>query len=143
MSDKTREIVHKFINYLEEKRFEDWYRLLNSDGRFIVIGENKTSGIYNGVEDVFKRLVPQYSIFKVPPKITFSEILVDGDKAFLRASGHGEGVFGHYEQPYYGFYLRVEGDGLAEVIEFMDPTQVEIACFGKKLVPAEPPLESA
>jgi len=30
----------------------------------------------------------------------------------------------------------MEGDGLAEIIEYLDTVQLEVALYGKKLVPA-------
>ena len=63
---------------------------------------------------------------------TFSDIIIDGDRAFLRASGVGKATHGVYKQPYYGYYLRAEGDGLAEIIEYFDPFQIESCFFGKQ-----------
>lgn len=135
-TEKTRELVDKFVEYVGSARFEDAYRLLNSAGQFVLTGQTPASGVYKGLDDIFARLAPALSVYTERPTITFSDILVDGDKAFLRASGIGAGRYGVYKQPYYGYYLRREGGGLAEIIEFFDPFQVESALFGNKLVPA-------
>jgi len=111
--------------------------MLNPDSSYTLIGQTKISGTYHGPDDVFKRLAPLLSHFKVRPQMKFSEVLVDGDRAFLRASSTGGvGTYGPYEQPYYGFYLRVEGEGFAELVEYLDPTQLDVFLFGKKLVDA-------
>ena len=110
------------------------YRMLNADARYTLIGKTKASGIYIGPDDVFARLAPLLSNFTERPQMKFSHILVDGDQAFLRASGKGDGLYGPYEQPFYGFYFRVKGEGFAEMIEYLDPVQLEISLFGKKLV---------
>ena len=136
MSETTRALVQKFVDHVEAARFEEAYRLLNPDGRFILTGQTPVSGTYIGRDDIFNRLAPKLSGFTVRPTIKFSDVVVDGDKAFLRAVGKGEGTYSPYEQPFYGYYLRMEGDGLAEIIEYLDTVQLEVALYGKKLVPA-------
>ncbi|KAK5059832.1 hypothetical protein LTR84_009715 [Exophiala bonariae] len=133
-TQKTRILADKFVEYVSTTRYEDAYRLLNEDGQFVLTGQTPVSGVYKGLEDIFARLAPALSGYTERPTIVFSDIIVDGDKAFLRASGIGKATHGVYKQPYYGYYLRAEGDGLAEIIEYFDPFQIESAFFGKKLV---------
>jgi hypothetical protein len=131
-----RDLVDRFIEYVSSARFEDAYRLLNPDGQFVLTGQTPASGVYKGLDDIFARLAPALSGYTERPKIEFSDVLIEGNKAFLRASGVGRATYGPYIQPYYGYYLRADGDGLAEIIEFFDPFQIEAAFFGKKLVDA-------
>ena len=133
-TEKTRGLAKQFVDYAESADFENAYRLLNHDGRFIMTGQTEVSGVYNGLDDIFARLAPKLTGFTVRPEIKVSEILVDGDKAFIRAMGVGAGAYGPYEQPYYGYFLRAEGEGLSEIIEYLDPVQLELSVFGKKLV---------
>lgn len=135
-TEHTRALANKFVDHVSAARFEEAYRLLNPDGKFILTGETKGSGVYVGLDDIFNRLAPVLSGFTERPKIVFSDVVVDGDKAFLRAVGEGAGTYGPYKQPYYGYFLRAEGEGLGEIIEFLDTVQLEIALFGNKLVPA-------
>lgn len=135
-TEKTRVLANKFVDCVSTTRFEDAYRLLNPDGHFVLTGQTPASGVYKGLDDIFARLAPALSGYTERPTITFSDIIVDGDKAFLRASGIGRATYGVYKQPYYGYYLRAEGDGLAEIIEYFDPFQIESCFFGKKLVDA-------
>lgn len=137
MSERTRSLVDRFIEHNQAGRFEDCYRMLNPDSRYVLIGATPASGIYHGPADVFSRLAPLLSNFTERPAMRFSHILIDGDQAFLRASGEGHGRHGPYAQPYYGFYFRVEGDGFAELVEYLDPVQLELALFGKRLVGGE------
>ena len=133
-TEKTRELAKQFVGFVETMDFEKAYRLLNSDGRFILTGQTQASGVYNGLDDIFARLAPQLSGFTERPVIKVSNLVVDGDKAFIQAVGEGAGAYGPYKQPYYGYFLRAEGEGLAEIIEYLDPVQLEVAVFGKKLV---------
>jgi hypothetical protein len=131
---KTRPLVERFIELDVAGRFEDCYRMLNPDARYTIIGESPISGTYHGPDDVFDRLAPLLANFTARPQMKFSEVMIDGYRAFLRASSTGgAGKYGPYAQPHYGFYLRVEGDGFAELVEFLDPLQLEISLFGRKL----------
>lgn len=131
--EKTRELVQFFIDNVRAQTYENVYGRLNPDGRFIMIGKTPASGVFFNREDVFNRLAPLLANYKQRPTIEFSNVLVDGDQAFLRAAGKGEGLYGVYEQPYYGYYFRVEGDGYAEIIEYLDTVQLEVALFGTKM----------
>lgn len=134
-TEQTRVLVDKFVEYVSTARFEDAYRLLNQDGVFVLTGQTPASGIYKGLDDIFGRLQPVLSHYLERPTIQFTAVLVDGDKAFCRASGVGQATHGVYKQPYYGYYLRAEGEGLGEIIEFFDPFQIEKCFYGQKLVP--------
>lgn len=134
---KTRALVERFIELDVAGRFEDCYRMLNPDAVYTLIGESPVSGTYYGPDDTMERLAPLLVHFTARPQMEFSEIMIDGNRAFLRASSTGgAGKYGPYAQPHYGFYLRVEGDGFAELVEFLDPVQLEVSLFGKKLVEA-------
>src|ERR1700722_6224197 len=101
-----------------------------------MIGTTPISGEYHGVAEVVAKLGPLLSrLTAPPPKITFSEIIVDGDRVVMLASAIGEGLRGTtYRQPYYAFVARVRGDGFSELVEFSDTAMVEYAFFGKTLV---------
>ncbi|GGJ53092.1 hypothetical protein CDQ92_11510 [Sphingopyxis bauzanensis] len=135
-TEKTRALVDRFIEHNEAGRFEDCYRMLNVDGNYTLIGKTEASGVYYGPDDILTRLAPLLSNFTERPRMRVSHILVDGDQAFVRASGKGAGIHGPYEQPYYGFYFRAANEGFSELVEFLDPTELEISLFGKKLVGA-------
>jgi hypothetical protein len=129
--EKTRELVKRFVELDVAERYEDCYRMLNPDGRFIFIGECPASGVYHGPDDLLSRLAPLLATYRKRPNMTFSEAMICGNRAFLRASSSGaEGLYGPYAQPYYGFYLRVKGDGFDEIVEFLDPMQLEVSLFG-------------
>lgn len=134
MSDRMHALVDRFIGHVEGQRFAEAYLMLNPDGRFVLSGTTEASGVYEGRDDIFNRLAPKLSGFTKLPEIRFSHRVVDGAHAFLRAVGRGEGAYGAYDQPFYGYYLRAEAEGLAEIIEYLDTAQIEIALYGKKFV---------
>ncbi len=136
MSEKTREIIQKFISHIETMQFAEAFSLLNDDGKYIVIGKTPVSGTYHGRKDLFERLLPALGSFTTPPKVKFADVAVDGNQGMLRASGAGVGPTGAYDQPYYVWAVRVEGEGFSEMIEFMDTVQLETALFGKVLADA-------
>ena len=136
MSDHTRKVVEKFVHRMHSEANEA-FRMLNPDGKITILGQTEVSGTYTGPDELFAHLTRFADRVKVWPAYKFADdIIVDGDRAFLRASGQAEFLYGRYVQPHYGYYMRVEGDGFAEIIEYMDPVQLELAMFGKKLVPA-------
>ena len=132
----TRAVIQKFIDHVNAGQFAEAFSLLNEDGRYIVIGKTGASGVYNGRKELFEKLLPALATFKVPPALKFGDVIVEGNKGAFRASGKGVGPTGDYDQPYYMWYVRVEGDGFAEMIEHLDTVQIETAVFGKKLVDA-------
>ncbi len=135
MSD-TRELAEKLARAFQELRFIDGFSMLAEDGTYTVIGTTKVSGTYHGRSDLLTRLVPVLSTFTSPPTLTFSNIVVDGDRAVLLASGTGTGPTGPYHQPYYAFSIRVAKGEIVEIVEFMDTTMLDTAVFGKKIVDA-------
>jgi len=132
----TRAIARLYAERIVEQKFADAFNMIAQDGKYIVIGTTKASGVYDGRQDVLDRLVPTLSGFIAPPALTFEEPIVDGDRAVLLAAGKGIGPTGPFDQPYYAFVLRVKGDQIVEIIELMDPCQLETGLFGKKLVDA-------
>jgi uncharacterized protein len=132
----TREVVGRFSRALEELRFLDAFGMLAEDGRYIVPGTTAVSRTYEGRQDLLDNLVPVLSRFVEPPVLRFAEPIVDGDRAVLLAGGSGVGPTGPYDQPYYAFVIRVRGEELAEVIEFMDLVMLETGVLGRKLVEA-------
>jgi ketosteroid isomerase-like protein len=132
----TRELAEKLARAFEELRFIDGFNMLAEEGTYTVIGTTKVSGIYHGRSDVLIRLVPVLATFTSPPALKFSNIVVDGDRAVLLASGAGNGPTGPYHQPYYAFSIRVAKDEIVEIVEFMDTTMLDTAVFGKKIVDA-------
>ena len=136
MSVKTRALIQKFIDHVTAFEFVEAFSLLNKDCRYIIIGKTPLSGVYIGPEEVFAKLLPVLGGFPTPPTLTFGDVIVDGDKGMIRASGKGVGPTGTYDQPYYAWYVRVEGDGFAEMIEFLDTAELMSAAYGKTALPA-------
>lgn len=135
MSD-TRALVQTFIDHVANGRALDAFNMINEDGTYILIGETPLSGTYHGRKDVLERFLGPIATWPSPPALTFGDVIVEGDKAAIRASGGGIGPTGPYSQPHYMFYVRVANGGFAEVIEYLDTVAVEVAAYGKKLVPA-------
>jgi uncharacterized protein len=132
----ARSTAKQFIERIEALDFLKAFRMLASDGRYIVIGTTAVSRIYRGRQDVFDNLIPVLATFKEPPKLTFQEPIIDGDRAVLLANGKGRGPTGPYDQPYYAFVTRVSGNEFAEIIEFADTVMIETAILGNKVVKA-------
>lgn len=132
----TRGVAKLFGQRLAALDFGTAFRMVADDGIYTVIGKTAASGPYYGSDDILARLVPVLSGFKSPPALVFEEPIVDGDRAVLLAGGSGEGPKGPYDQPHYAFVLRIRGEEIIEITEFMDTGALESAVFGRKLVEA-------
>ena len=132
----TRALVQAFIDHIANGRAVDAFNMINEDGTYILIGKTPLSGTFHGRKDVFERFLAPIATWPSSPSLTFGDLIVEGDKAALRASGTGIGPTGPYSQPHYMFYFKVANGGFAEVIEYLDTVEVEVAAYGKKLVPA-------
>jgi ketosteroid isomerase-like protein len=109
------------------------FGMLSLDGKYVVIGTTPLSRVYNGRDDLLSNLVPALSGFKVAPQLQFDMPIIEGDRVVLLGKGSGEGPRGPYDQPYYAFVMRIRGEEISEIIEFMDTGMLESAVFGKRL----------
>ena len=135
--DNTRAVAGRFIRYMEDGHPSDAFKLIGENGRYILIGTTPVSGTYHGRADIEKRIDPVLAgSTEPPPKMKFSETIVQGDRVVMLASGQGKGPQGRpYDQPYYAYVARVDGDCFAELIEFCDTVMIQSCWFGKVLVP--------
>jgi uncharacterized protein len=135
MSD-TRTVAKRFAERIAALDFLAAFGMVAADGTYTVIGKTAASGAYHGAQDIIARLVPVLSGFKAPPVLAFEEPIVDGDRAVLVAGGSGEGPTGPYDQPHYAFVMRVRGEEIVEMTEFMDTGALESAVFGRTFTKA-------
>ena len=130
----TRETAQKYIDYLAALKFKDAFEMLAPDGKYTIIGKTPLSQIYSR-SDLLNVLAPGLAEFKQPPTLTFSDLIVDGNRAVALASGHGIAPTGlAYVQPHYAMVLRIENGQVTEVVEFMDTVEIETKILGRKLV---------
>lgn len=131
----TRETAQKYIDLLAAMKFVDAFEMLAPKGKYSIIGKTPLSRTYSR-DELLNVLVPGLSVFKQPPTLTFSDLIVDGNRAVALASGHGIGPTGlPYDQPNYAMVLRIENGAITEVVEFMDTVEVETQVFGRTFVP--------
>jgi ketosteroid isomerase-like protein len=137
IEENTRSVAKEFIRRLEAKQVADAYSLIGQSGRFILIGTTPISGVFDGWDEFIAHMGPILADLPDPTQLTFSETIVEGDRAVILASGKGKALGGQdYSQPYYAFVARVEGSNFSELIEFCDTVLIERAYFGKSIVNA-------
>ena len=131
----TRETAQKYIDFIAALNFVDAFKMLSADAKYRIVGKTAFSKTYTKAE-LLEVLVPGLSSFKQPPTLTFSELIVEGNRAVALASGHGISPGGlPYDQPHYAMVLRVENGAITDVVEFMDTVEIETQIFERKLVP--------
>jgi ketosteroid isomerase-like protein len=133
----TREVAQRYMDLLCAQKFDEAFELIAEKGTYTLIGTTPLSRTFQGRAEVKATLVPALATFRVPPKLTLREIIVDGNRAVSLASGEGVGPTGlPYSQPHYAMVMSIENGQIQSVVEFMDTVAVETALVGNKLVPA-------
>ena len=132
----TRETAQQFIDHLAAMRFLDAFGILAENARYCIIGKTPLSRAYTKAE-LFSILLPGLSGMKQPPTLTFSDLIVDGNRAVALASGQGIGPTGlTYDQPHYAMVMRIENGAIVDMVEFMDTVEVETKLCGREFKPA-------
>lgn len=131
----TRETAQRYIDFLAAGKFAEAFAMVSADGEYRIIGRTPFSKCFSRSE-LLEVLVPGLASMKQPLSLTFSELIVEGNRAVALASGHGIGPSGlPYEQRHYAMVLRIENGAITDVLEFMDTVEVETKFFGRSLVP--------
>ncbi len=130
----TRSVIQTYMDKMGVSDFIGAFEMFAPHGTYTIIGDTPASKTYVGPKGVKEGLVPLLANgFKGAPVVNCSEIIIEGDRGVALGFGEGPGTFGLYQQKHYAFVFRIEGEQVTELIEFMDPTQLSVNCFGQKL----------
>jgi uncharacterized protein len=130
----TRSVIQAYMDKMSVSDFIAAFEMFAPHGTYTIIGDTPASKTYAGPEGIKQGLVPLLaSGFKAPPVVNCSEIIVEGNRGVALGFGEGPGAFGPYKQKHYAFVFRIEGERVTELVEFMDPTQLSVNCFGQTL----------
>jgi len=136
-TENTRKVIQRFMDNIESLKLVEAFGMFAEDGTWTLIGKTPASRTYKGRKELFEVLLPMLGGFQQPPHVKFSTPIVEGDRAVILGAGRGIGPTGVvYDQPHYAWVTRVRGEEIAEIVEFLDTCELEIAGFGKKLVQA-------
>jgi ketosteroid isomerase-like protein len=114
--------------------------MFHPKGRYTIIGDTPISRTYVGPRGISEVLVPLLADgFKDLPVIYLDELIVEGDRGVALAHGSAPARYGTYSQKHYAFVFTIDRESVADLVEFMDPTQLHTAVFGQTLLP--PPGE--
>lgn len=130
----TRSIIQAYMDKMSKSDFVSAFDMFAQHGTYTIIGDTPASKTFTGPTGIKEELVPLLANgFKKPPVVHCSEIIVEGNRGVALGYGDGPGAYGHYKQKHYAFVFRVEDERVAELVEFMDPTQLSVNCFGQTL----------
>ncbi len=130
----TRSVIEKFMNYMVTGDFIAAFDMFAADGTYTIIGDTPVSGTYTGPDHIKSDVAALLGErFISPPVLSCSEIIAENDRGVALASGEGLAQFGPYKQSHYAFVFRIDGEQVKEMVEFMDPTQLSMNCFGQTL----------
>ena len=99
ISEQTKEIVLKAFNAQVSGNVELWKSLLSDKYTYTLNGQLDISKSYNW-DELMKMQADFGKRIKGTVGVDFHEIIVDGNKAVLFATGKMEGVGGKYENDY-------------------------------------------
>jgi ketosteroid isomerase-like protein len=132
----ARAVTQTFFDTLCAGDFEGGFgRMMTEDATWSVIGSTAVSKTHDKAGMMGEQLQMLMS-FKEPPVIGIDEIIAEGDRAVVLAHCKGVGPTGPYEQKRYAFVLRVRGEQVCEVVEYLDTAAMETGICGNKIVPA-------
>lgn len=130
----TRSVIKTYMDKMFTGDFVGAFDMFAPDGTYTIIGDTPVSKTFTGPDGVKEELVPLLATgFKGLPVVNCTEIIVEGDRGVALGFGEGPGAFGTYRQKHYAFVFRVEGEQVKSLVEFMDPTQLSVNCFGQAL----------
>ena len=130
----TRSIIQSYMDKMDASDFVGAFDLFAPHGTYTIIGDTPASKTYVGPDGIKEGLVPLLANgFKQAPVVHCSEIIVEGQRGVALGYGEGPGAFGLYRQKHYAFVFRVQDELVTDLVEFMDPTQLSVNCFGQTL----------
>lgn len=130
----TRSVIQTYMDKMSVSDFIGAFNMFAPHGTYTIIGDTPASKTYVGPRGVKEGLVPLLATgFKAAPVVKCSEVIVEGNRGVALGFGDGPGTYGPYKQKHYAFVFRIEGEQVTELVEFMDPTQLSVNCFGQKL----------
>jgi ketosteroid isomerase-like protein len=116
---------------------ESALEMLSPDVVWTTTGSTPLSGTYRGVAAFTEGLLVPFGELADGYKLVVDEIFGEDDRVVALA--HGEGGSTRSGVPYhnhYAFIMRVRGDRITEVVEYMDTVMVETTLYGRRLVDA-------
>jgi ketosteroid isomerase-like protein len=129
----TRDVVKAYMDAMCKPDFEAAFAMFAPDGNYTIIGSSPVSKTFHGKEAITKELGGLLATgFKSPPQLVCDELIVEGDRGVALAHGVAEATYGTYKQDHYAFVFRVKDGMIADKVEFLDPSQLDIAVFGRK-----------
>jgi len=135
----TRDTIQTYMNKMRDGDFLGAFQMFTPTGAYTIIGDTPVSGTYVGPEQITAELVPLLAKrFIAPPVVQCTEIIVEGNRGVALGHGEGPAKFGQYRQRNYAFVFRIENGKVGELIEFMDPNQLSLNCFGQTLSEVKP-----
>jgi uncharacterized protein len=130
----TRSVIEKYMNYMFIGDFVAAFEMFAPEGQYIIIGDTPVSGTYTGPDHIKRDLaVLLAERFIAPPVVSCTNIIAENDRGVALGFGDGPAKYGHYRQRHYAFAFKIDGEHVIEMIEFMDPNQLSMNCFGQTL----------
>ena len=131
---ETRNVIEHYFGALQAGEYARAFGMMSDDVNYVITGSTKISKSYAGLAGLQSELLPfMGEVFKENIKFTLIDIIVEGDRGVVIATGKADAVHGDYNQQYC-FYLTVRDGKIVSKLEMVDSLPVETALLGNKLV---------
>lgn len=131
----TRETIESYWNLLLAGDFVAAFDMFTEDGTYTVGGKTSVSKEFGPkivINGEFLQVIGSLFV-NGPPTFTTEDIVVEGDRGVILATGVCEGTYGTYAQDY-SFYIKVKDGKIQSILERIDSLPIETALLGSTLV---------
>jgi uncharacterized protein len=125
-ADDNRQLLRQAFDRLAETDGQAFLDLMADDFSWIIEGQSKWSGRYDGKDVVRRQLFrPLFTNFATPYRNRAEEIIVAGDRAVVLCKGEVRTHAGKDYNNDYCYVIRMRGGKMVELREYMDTALAE------------------
>ncbi|MCP3730273.1 nuclear transport factor 2 family protein [Sphingomonas sp. MG17] len=130
----TREVIERYWTLLVEGNFPAALELFAEEGSYTVSGKTPISKKYAPKAALFTEFMEAVGPLFANglPRFTTTDIVVEGDRGVIIATGLCKGGYGTYDQTFC-FHITVANGEITKLVEYADTLQIETALMGGTL----------
>jgi ketosteroid isomerase-like protein len=128
---ENKDFIRHLFAEMSKGNVDAYLNSLAEDGRFIIIGTSKYSGVFNGKQEFIDRvLVPLTSQLDGELRLTIDNLIAEGDYVVMQSRGQSKTKAGKTYNNTYCHVFRLAEGKVQELVEYLDP-EVITAAFGR------------
>jgi ketosteroid isomerase-like protein len=120
-TEENKRIVFSFFENANKGNIDASLELLSDGLIWTGVGTSRFSGTYNGKEKVLQDLIgPLFSSLKQGIYSTVENMIAEGNRVVVQATGKAETLDGKEYNNTYCFVFKIEEGKICEVVEYCD-----------------------